>query len=168
VSLLNRAKYGYDIKSNVMRLSLLRSPKWPDPTADRGKHTIEYALYPHAGSWREANTVRRGYEYNNPLIAVLGEVHKGTLPPVNSFVQLMPANLVLTTIKKAEDSEAWIFQWYEAKGEDTHALLTLPQIPQKVVASDFLEEDGRELRFNKTVVQLNTRKNSAMTIKVYF
>ena len=168
VSLLNKSKYGYDIKGNIMRLSLLRSPKWPDPTADRGKHAIEYALYPHQGSWRDANTVRRGYEYNNPLMAVLGEVHKGTLPNSKSFVQLTPANLVLTTIKKAEDSEAWIFQWYEATGKDSQVVLTLPQAPQKVVRSNFLEEDGGGLAFQDTVVRVNTQKHSVATIKVYF
>jgi alpha-mannosidase len=168
VSLLNRAQYGYDIKGNVMRLSLLRSPKWPDPTADRGKHTIEYALYPHAQNWREANTVRRGYEYNNPLLAVLGEAHKGTLPDTKSFVQLTPGNLVLTTIKKAEDSAAWIFQWYDAKGEEVQAMLTLPETPKQVVMSNFLEEDGMPVGFDQKVVQVKTRKNAVVTVKVYF
>jgi alpha-mannosidase len=168
VSLLNKAKYGYDIKGSMMRLSLLRSPKWPDPTADRGKHTIEYALYPHAGNWREASAVRRGYEYNTPLIVLLGEAHKGRLPAVHSFVELSPDNLVLTTIKKAEDSEAWIFQWYEAEGEETQARLTLPQTPKKVVVSNFLEEEKDELGFTKSVVEVETRKNSIVTLKVYF
>jgi len=54
VSLINNSKYGYDIKDNVMRLSLLRSPKWPDPTADRGEHQIEYSLYPHNEDWKES------------------------------------------------------------------------------------------------------------------
>ncbi len=71
VSLLNNSKYGYDIKDNVMRLSLLRSPKWPDPTTDMGTHSIEYSLYPHKGNWKDANTVRKGYEFNHPLIAVM-------------------------------------------------------------------------------------------------
>ena len=42
-------------------MSLLRSPMWPDPTADRGEHHIAYALAPTAGAsigaieaaWRE-------------------------------------------------------------------------------------------------------------------
>jgi alpha-mannosidase len=38
VSLLNDSKYGYDIKNNVMRLTLLNSPVFPDPEADRGIH----------------------------------------------------------------------------------------------------------------------------------
>jgi len=57
-SLLNDCKYGYDAKGNVLRLSLLRSPEWPDPHADEGHHEFTYSLYPHAGTWREAITRR--------------------------------------------------------------------------------------------------------------
>ena len=46
-SLLNDCKYGYDAKGNVLRLSLLRSPEWPDPHADEGHHEFTYSLYPH-------------------------------------------------------------------------------------------------------------------------
>ena len=168
VSLLNTSKYGYDIKGNVMRLSLLRSPKWPDPTADRGKHSIRYALYPHSKSWQQSSTTQRGYEYNNPMIAIMSDKHKGKLPSSNSLVKLEPANLVLTTIKKAEDDNAWIFQWYDAKGEESDATLTLPQIPKKVFTSNFLEQDGSAVSFEKNVVKMKTKKNGTVTIKVNF
>ena len=52
-ALLNRSKHGYDVLDGRVRLTLLTSPngadvaKVPDPTADRGKHTIEYAFLPH-------------------------------------------------------------------------------------------------------------------------
>ncbi|MBZ5536328.1 MAG: hypothetical protein LAO31_10270 [Acidobacteriia bacterium] len=168
VSLLNRSKYGYDIKGNTIRLSLLRSPKWPDPTADRGKHIIEYALYPHPGRVNDGRTVERGYEYNNPLIAYQTGLHPGELPPVHSFVQITPASLVLTTIKQAEDSEAWMFQWYDTRGEDTKAVVTLPRIPKRVVQSNFLEADGETVPFKRNTVTLNSRKNAVVTLKVYF
>jgi len=168
VSLLNRAKYGYDIKGNTMRLSLLRSPVWPDPTADRGKHTIEYALYPHAGRWQAARTVRRGYEYNDPLTAMIVDARKGTLPVKNSFVSLEPANLVLATIKKAEDSPAWVIQWYDSEGKGGDAVLTLPATPKKVVNSDFLENDLEALSIDANIVRVPTRAGGVRTIKVYF
>ncbi len=168
VSLLNKAKYGYDIKGNVLRLSLLRSPKWPDPLADRGLHSIEYSLYPHRAEVSVARTLQRGYEYNNPLIAVVGEVHKGRRPSSASFVQLTPANLILTTIKKAEDGEGWIFQWYDGKGLDSQASLTLPATPIKVVRSNFLEGDGAPETFRGTQVQAGTRKSSTTTLKIQF
>ena len=192
VSLLNNSKYGYDTKGNVMRLSLLRSPKWPDPTADMGKHSIDYALYPHAGSWKEANTVRRGWEYNEPLIAVMNSIHPGKLPLSDSFIKLNEKNLVLTTVKKAEDlhlfarsdksetrlagsprgeegkADAWIFQWYDAEGIETEATLTLPSVPKKVLQSNFMEVDGKPIKFDGRVVKVKTKKNSVETIKVYF
>ena len=78
-SLLNDSKYGYDVKGNVLRLSLLRSPEWPDPHADEGHHEFTYSLYPHGGNWRDAQTVRRGYELNYKLIAMQSQKHEGTL-----------------------------------------------------------------------------------------
>jgi alpha-mannosidase len=166
--LLNNAKYGYDIKGNVMRLSLLRSPKWPDPTADRGKHSIEYALYPHSGGWRDAGTVQRGYEYNNPLIATVTDAHKGSLPLSRSFASLTPSNLILTSIKKAENSEAWVIQWYDATGQNTEAQLTLPQKPKQVMMTNFLEENGEPILTNGNTVTVRTKKNSVTTVKVYY
>jgi len=168
ISLLNKHKYGYDIKGSVMRLSLLRSPKWPDPTADRGKHSIEYSLYPHSGTWREANTVRRGYEFNYPFTALAGDKHKGKLPGSLSFIKLEPSGLVLTVVKKSEDSDAWILQWYDSKGVDAEGVLTLPQTPKRVVSSNFLEEDGNQIPFKDNVVKFNTKKNSIVTLKVLF
>jgi alpha-mannosidase len=168
VSLLNNSKYGYDIKGNVMRLSLLRSPKWPDPTADRGKHSIEYALYPHRGTWQEANSLRRGYEFNNPLIVSASDQHKGRLPLVQSFVSLSPSNLVLASIKKCEDSNAWIVQWYDAEGKESEAQLTLPGKPKRAVRTNFMEGDGNVLDVTGNVIKIPTKRNSVVTVKVYF
>jgi alpha-mannosidase len=177
VSLINNSKYGYDIKGSLMRLSLLRSPIWPDPTADRGKHSIEYELYPHAGTWKEAHTVQRAAEFNNPLIAQFGQgdeseggnkKYVSTLSASKSFATIAPDNLVLTTIKKAEDGDAWVYQWYDATGAGGSAHLTLPKTPMKVVTSNFLEADGAPLKFSGASVDVPTRKNSVVTIKVYF
>jgi alpha-mannosidase len=168
VSLINNSKYGYDIKGNTIRLSLLRSPKWPDPTADRGEHVIEYVLYPHQGTWREANTVQRGYEFNYPLLGIVTDVHKGDLPAQQSFVRLTPANLVLTGLKKAEEGDAWIVQWYDAKGESSTATLTFPRTPKRAELSNFLEEGGDGIPLEKNVVRVPTKKSSIVTVKVSF
>lgn len=168
VSLLNQAKYGYDAKGSMMRLSLLRSPVWPDPTADRGEHEIKYAVYSHGGTWKDGGTVQQGYDYNYPLIAYVGTLHKGNLPLSHSFFKLTPSNLVLTIAKVAENSDAWVIQWYDAAGKDSNADLVLPQTPRKVVESNFLEEDGKPVQFEENHVKIVTNKNSVTTIKVYF
>jgi alpha-mannosidase len=168
ISLLNNSKYGYDIKDNVMRLSLLRSPKWPDPNADMGKHEIEYALYPHTGDWKAASTVRKGYEFNTLLIPFATDIHSGELPSEKSLVSVNPHNIILSSIKKAQESDALIIQWYESQGEDTEANITLPKRPKRVLESNFMEEDGDKISFNGNIIKVKTGKNSVKTIKVFF
>lgn len=80
VSLLNDCKYGYDVKGKTIRLSLLRAPKWPDPTADQGEHHFTYSLCPHQGNWIDANVTRKGYELNHPISIYQTDCHKGSLP----------------------------------------------------------------------------------------
>jgi alpha-mannosidase len=169
VSLLNDAKYGYDIRDNVIRLSLLRSPVWPDPLADRGRHTINYALYPHEGGWRDAKTKKQGYEFNNPVLVLNTDRHDGQLPLSHSFVQLEPGNLIMTTIKLAEDSKnSWIIQWYETEGVQTKATVKLPFIPTRVVLSDFLESDGQEISTSGDEISIQTGKYAITTLKVRY
>ena len=168
VSLLENTKYGFDIKGSLMRMSLLRSPKWPDPTADMGKHSAEYALYPHQGRWQNAATVQRAYEFNNRLVAVTTERHKGKLPVAYSFVKIEPANLVLRSIKKCEDENAWMFQWYNTDKSDAEATLTLPQNAKKAMLSNFLEGDGTPVPVQGNEVKVKTKGSSAVSLKVYF
>ena len=76
VSLLNNCKYGYDTYLNTMRLSLLRSPKSPDGSADMGSyHDFTYSVYPHSGDWKSANTIYKGYELNYPVLAYETTAH---------------------------------------------------------------------------------------------
>ena len=121
VSLLNDCKYGYDSQHNQLRLTLLRSPNWPDPQADLGFHEFQYALYPHAGSWQSAQTVRRGYEFNLPLQVICvnsqGKDSNKSLPPVARLLDLSAENLILMAFKQAEDSQQWILRCYECHGE---------------------------------------------------
>lgn len=168
VSLINTDKYGYDVKGNTIRLSLLRSPKWPDPTADRGSHTIRYALYPHAGSWAEGGTVRQGYALNVPLIARFTDAHRGKLPAAKSFAALESGSCVLTSIKKAEESNAWVIQWYNTSASAAEAILVLPGKPSRAVLSNFLEEDGEPLMLSGSTLRVPTRPHATVTAKVWF
>ncbi|HET7103062.1 MAG TPA: glycoside hydrolase family 38 C-terminal domain-containing protein, partial [Terracidiphilus sp.] len=117
-SLINESKFGYDAVGNLLRLTLLRSPKWPDPDADMGHHHFRYALYPHAGTWQDALTIRHGWEYNYPLEAVVTTNHSGSLPADHSFASVTPGNVVLTAVKKAEDAKGLIFRVYEWAGKN--------------------------------------------------
>jgi alpha-mannosidase len=130
VSLLNDCKYGFDAGTNFLRLTLLRSSKWPDPNADRGYHEFTYAIYPHSGTWQAAQTVREGLELNSPLQVVqLAPQPKidvtRDLAPAHSFIDLHAENLVLMAFKPSETiDQSWVLRCYECQGTEGTIELT--------------------------------------------
>ncbi len=125
VSLLNDGKYGYDCQPNQLRLTLLRSPSWPDPEADKGTHEFTYAVYPHKGSWQSAQTVRRGYELNLPLRGMLLPKNSEVgLPAIGRLLDLQADNLILMAFKQSEDNpQQWLIRCYECHGEEAQLQL---------------------------------------------
>lgn len=167
-SLINESKYGYDAKLNVLRLSLLRSPTSPDPDADRGPHHFSYWLYPHGGDWKEALTVRRGYEANYPLVAMQVEIHEGALPARRSFVSVSPANVILTAIKKAEDANGLIFRVYESAGKQSDVSLDVPEGGTSAMATNLMEQPqpGEPVSLNGRRVSFTIHPYEIKTIEL--
>jgi alpha-mannosidase len=167
-SLLNDCKYGYDAKGNVLRLSLLRSPEWPDPHADEGHHEFTYSLYPHGGGWKDALTIRRGYELNYKLISLPFGKHQGTLAAKHSFLQAQPDNVIVTAVKKAEDDNALVFRFYEWAGKDGEVKLQLPPGAQSASETDLMERPIANLPVENAAVTLRTKPYEIKTIKVQY
>ncbi len=167
-SLINESKYGYDAKENVLRISLLRSPTWPDPEADRGHHHFSYSLYPHAGDWKHALTVRRGYEFNYKLAAAQVDAHPGAQPPENSFVSVAPGNVVLTAMKKSEDGDGLIFRFYEWAGKSGDVQITLPAGATSATMTNLMEHpEGAPVTIvpdNKVVVHIHPYEISTLRV----
>jgi alpha-mannosidase len=172
LSILNQDKYGYDAVGNVLRLTLLRSPKHPDPEADMGHHHFHYALYPHAGTWKDAMTVRHGYEYNYPLTAVVTTAHAGSLPASHSFVSLMPENVVLTAVKKAEDQNGLgvnglILRVYEWAGKDSTVEFHVPPGATSATVTNMQETpEGSALTISGDVVKAPIHPYEILTVRV--
>ena len=167
LSVLNQSKYGYDAAGNVLRLTLLRSPKWPDPEADMGHHHFHYALYPHAGTWKEALTVRHGYEYNYPLTAVVTTAHTGSLPAIHSFASVAPENVVLTAVKKAEDAKGLIFRVYEWAGKESTVEFHVPPGATGATVTNLMETpEGGPLAVVDDVVKAPIHPYEILTIRV--
>ncbi|MBD2431667.1 MULTISPECIES: alpha-mannosidase [Fischerella] len=164
VSLLNDCKYGYDAQPNQLRLTLLRSPKWPDQQADRGVHEFTYALYPHAGDWKSAHTVRRGYELNVPLQVMVCPVnyHKSSNFSFSieedglgvSFLNLSAENLILMAFKQAEDDpQKWILRCYECHGETAESSLQNNLGLSFEESVDLLERPLSTSEFSSTAIE---------------
>jgi alpha-mannosidase len=163
-SLLNNCKYGYDtVEKGTIRLTLLRSPRSPEPSkdpnhpfTDQGPHDFTYSMYPHAGDWREAGTERAGYELNYPVMAHAFKAHEGSLPQAHSFVQIQPANVILTAIKKAEDDNSVVFRFFEFEGKDSQVRLTLPETATAAVQTNLMEKEERPLTLGAGGRQIDT------------
>lgn len=70
VALLSDSKYGYAVRGQEMRLSLLRSPKAPDDTCDMGKHVFTYSVRPHFEAFPCRSVLDEAAALNWPPIAV--------------------------------------------------------------------------------------------------
>ncbi len=172
VSLLNNGKYGFDVKDNIMRMTMLRAPGEPDPKADRGLHTFRYALYPHSGDWRDAATPQQGYDYNYPPIARVAVKHTGKLPKSKSFFSAAPSNVILTTIKRAEDDDDTVIRVYETNGKDTVATITLPASAASVIETNLIEQKPdwkpAEYKISGNTITFPLGHNEIRTLKIRY
>ena len=121
VSLLNDSKYGYDIKDNVLRLSLLKGGIYPDPTADLGHHTFTYSLLPHKGDFVAGRTVEEAWALNQPLTVVKNGPNL-VLPQLEEG----QPSLAIDAIKQAEDGHGFVMRFHEHVGSQKNVILSLP------------------------------------------
>jgi alpha-mannosidase len=126
ISLLTDCKYGYSAHLNVLGVTLLRSPIYPDPYADEGEHEFSYALFPHPGDWRNG-TVRAAQDLNEPLRVVAAVSNTGQTASLSW--RLSGGNLELACLKKAEDSDELILRLYEPHGNRGVASLEVLGLP---------------------------------------
>ena len=117
VALLNDGKYGHSVHDNILEISLLRSPVYPDPLADRGEHRFTYSLFPHSKGWAEAGVVQEAFALNSPLCPT--NVEPGTTNASGEEFTLVAGSgvpLALGSLKRAEDGRGLILRLYEPYG----------------------------------------------------
>lgn len=124
LALLNDAKYGHSARGNVLGISLLRAPIYPDPLCDEGEQTFTYALMPHAGTWAEGGVREEADDLNQPLVAMaVSGVAAGGWQPI--AVRGIPA--ALSGLKPAEEGAGLILRVWEPAGRRGDFALDLPE-----------------------------------------
>jgi len=176
VSVLNDSKYGFATVGNVMRLSLLRAPKAPDAHADMGRHTIRWALLPHAGVLGPA-TVRKAFEFNNPLKVVAGSAAALRERPVRLTGD---AALVLDTVKRGEDDEdvstsenlprragrSVVLRVYDALGGRARGAVETTWDVKRVAKANLLEDELEEIEFKDGRFEIDLRPFEVATYRL--
>jgi alpha-mannosidase len=182
VSILNDSKYGFATCGNLMRLSLLRSPKAPDAHADMGKHQIRWAILPHQGGLGPT-TVRAAAEFNNPLRVLSAPVKLVSAlqtikmtPPVRLVGN--PA-LVLDTIKRGEDDEdvsrgelpakqgrSVVLRIYDSLGGRAKATVETHWAVKRVAKINILEDELEDVDFAGGKFDIELRPFEVATYKL--
>jgi alpha-mannosidase len=155
VALLNDCKYGHSCLGGELRLTLLRSPKSPDPEADMGRHDLAYAVMPHADGWREAGVLAHAIRFNAPLRRTA---------PVDSFAAVDDPNLVLDTIKRAEDSDAIVLRLYESHGGRGLARVRVAAPFASARRANSLEDEGDALELDGGSIVVPYRPHELVTV----
>ncbi|MBE2240473.1 MAG: alpha-mannosidase [Caldilineaceae bacterium] len=164
VSVLNDCKYGHDIKDNVIRISLLRGPGSPDPTADLGMHTFSYSILPHAGGWNEG-TVQAAYALNDPLLVRRGE-GRGARGDAKALITCDAANVIVETVKRAEDGDGVIVRLYETQRRRGTIILTTGFPLQAAARTNLLEEEKQALVIDGNTVRYDIRPYEIVTLRL--
>ncbi len=164
VALLNDCKYGHDVRDNLLRLTLLRAPTDPDPEADQGLHRFTYGLLPHGGDWRSGGVIPAAYALNDPLMVVSGagsgtgsaaspaaSTPAGTATDSEphsrlALLELDRPNIVVETVKAAEDGSGIIVRLYESHRARGTVTLTLGFDVRAASITNLLEEEQERLK----------------------
>ena len=137
VALLNNAKYGHSVRGDILGLSLVRSPIYPDPLADEGKQSFTYALMPHTGDWSEGGVREEAEDLNQPLLALAaGGLAAGSVSPLKT----QGITAAMSGLKSAEDGNGLVFRVYEPRGSRGQFSIELPNGWQNAGTTSLLEE----------------------------
>ena len=121
-----------------------------------------YALYPHAEGWQAAQTVAESYKLNQPLLAVDGAAEG----PEYSFASVDAPNVIIETVKKAEDGDGVIVRMYESENSLTHAKLAVDSLYKKAYSCNLLEENESELTVENGQIDVTLKPYEIVTVRM--
>jgi alpha-mannosidase len=161
VALLNDGKYGHSARDNVLGISLLRSPLYPDPFSDEGEHRFTYSLLPHPADWTQAGVAREAFALNSPLI-----VADGGAPSECGFVALNGVELALGSLKREEDGRGVILRLYEPHGARGNTTLRFAFGIGSAEKLNLLEAPEEAVEVRGEEVLLAVRPFEVLTLRV--
>ena len=165
-SLLNDSKYGHDIKDGRVRTSLIRASMEPCHDQDKGPQYILTALYPHAGLVCESDVVDQAFSLNVPLHCVKTSAHAGKLDKVYSLVSCNASNVVVETVKIAEDTDEVVIRAYETWNKRTSCEFSVKGDIKEAHITNLMEENEEEIFAVDGKLSLTFHPFEIKTIKI--
>ncbi len=170
VALLNDCKYGFNTEGSTLKLTMLKCSAHPDPNpnndyADQGVHEFSYALLPHSGTLQEAGVAREAYSFNQPLDTMHMDANNGTMPEMYSLASCDTSNVILETVKRAENNDDMIVRFYESGCSRGNAEIRVADGFRKAYLCDMMESVNQELEFDGNTVTLPVKPFEIVTLR---
>ncbi len=139
-ALLSADKYGFSAKANVLTISLVRGPMFPDMLADEGHQRFTYALLPHDGRWWSTDVQAEADLLSDPLrfTAATADADYDVSP-----VAIADQDVRLHALKPADDGDGYVLRFSEAAGRRGSFSITLPE-GRTCTATNALEADFKD------------------------
>lgn len=162
VSVLNDCKYGHSVKDGCIGLTLIKSGIEPNPVTDQEVHHFTYALFPHQEGWQAGGTVRQAFFLNQPALVTAG----GTADAGESLASVDVPNVVLETIKQAENGDGVILRMYECENALTPVTLTWAKPFTSAEAENCIEQKTGEVEVSGNQIRFTIKPYEVKTIRI--
>ena len=158
VALMADGPHGYDVRGDALRLTLLRSARYPDPAADRGPQCLAYALWAHTGEPFAAGLETEAARRAHPVRRARAAAPAGRGPR-----WVGDPGVQIAAVKHAEDGSGdVVVRLWESHGGRARGVLD-PGFPAgAVVVTDLLEAVDEPL----DTLALDLRPFQILTVRV--
>lgn len=114
VSVINDSKYGCSVENSTIGLSIVRGAVLPDFFSDEGQHHVNFSILAHGKDW-QLQTLKHAILLNIGLISTSGRL-KNLAEKLREKFEISD-DVVMSALKKAEDSEDLVVRFYEPFGK---------------------------------------------------
>ncbi|MEL6957372.1 MAG: glycoside hydrolase family 38 C-terminal domain-containing protein [Pseudomonadota bacterium] len=164
-AVLNDCKYGYDVRGQTIRITLIKSSTSPDPNADQGRHTFTYSYLPTVGAGREV-LHHEAYALNTPVRILPAVTDARSVQP--PFVTCNSDSVLIETVKPATDEDAVLLRVFQCGPQPVRTTLEINRTIAKAEAVNFMEEHVGDLLVNGREISLKLSGFELKTIRLRF
>ncbi len=182
IALMDRTRYGYQLKDGGMRLILsymrkrhsypeLKNVHWDEEgSGDQGGNNFKYAIFPHLGGAVEAKVAQNAMMFNTDLIVLdLEQKKQGdsrSSQEITRFLQGLPDNIILQSVKREENGSGTILRLYETEMRSARVELTTGIGGRKIFETNLKEDIVKELKAQDGKFDLHFKPFEIKTILI--
>ncbi|MDY6969907.1 MAG: glycoside hydrolase family 38 C-terminal domain-containing protein [Spirochaetota bacterium] len=137
---------GYLSQDDLSVRERLAGPKISVPDAQCIRNlTFEYAILPQSGPWWETPVQRYENQYSIHIKSVIIPWQKGTLPTKLSFLYVIPAELLVSAIKKSYSDDNLIIRLFNPSEKKIKGILAILYVIKDAWLADLNENKVKKL-----------------------